>query len=215
MKKWIVLMAGCLLGAMRAESAEAPVAAPANVQATMSQPQQADSYAGTSLLKATLSARPDPQQARLESVSLFAVPAPEPRTMKKHDLVTIIVRELSEFSSDGNTETNKEFDMEAAIEELIKLQVSPLQISPGGIGDEPLRVRMNGTREFNGEGNVDRADTLIARITAEVIDVKPNGNLVLQARGYIKTDEEESELIISGTCRAVRSSATRSEHSAS
>lgn len=201
MKKWIVVMAGCLLGALRAESAEAPAAAPANVRATMPQPTE-ESYVGTSLLKATLTSRPDPQQAKLESVSFFAVPVPEPRTMKKHDLVTIIIRELSEFTSDSTTETNKEFDMEAAIEDLVKLQVSPLQISPGGVGDEPLRVRMNGTREFNGEGNVDRADTLIARITAEVIDVKPNGNLVLQARGYIKTDEEEAELVISGTCRA-------------
>lgn len=161
-----------------------------------------DVYSGGSLLKATLSARPDPQQARLEAVSYFAVPAPEPRTMKKHDLVTIIVREESEFTSEGNTELNKEYEMDATIEELIKLNLEDLQINPGGVGDVPLQVRMNGTREFTGEGNVDRSDSLTARITAEVLDVKPNGTLVLQARGYIKTDEEEAEIILSGICRA-------------
>jgi flagellar L-ring protein precursor FlgH len=34
-----------------------------------------------------------------------------------------------------------------------------------------------------------------------VLDVKPNGTLVLQARKTIKTDEEEQQFILSGICR--------------
>jgi flagellar L-ring protein precursor FlgH len=195
---WTVGLA--LTGSARALGSDSPQ--PANVQAALVQNQQQPVYTGSSLLKATMSARPDPQQAKLDDVSLFAVPAPEPRTMKKHDLVTIIVREESEYSSEGNTELSKEFELNATIEELVKLNLAKMQINPGGVGDVPLEVRMNGDREFTGEGSVDRSDTFTTRITSEVTDVKPNGTLVVQGRLFIKTDEEEKEITISGTCRA-------------
>src|SRR5688572_29716405 len=192
---------------------EAPKATPTSVKpapagpASQQQQQQqqlapAQAYPGSSLLKATLTARPDPQQARLETVSLFAVPVPEPRTMKKHDLVTIIVREESEYTSEGNTELTKEYELDAAIEELIKLNLEELQINPGGVGDVPLEIRLNSSSEFTGEGSADRTDTFTTRVTAEMLDVKPNGTLVLQVRLYIKTDEEEKEMVLSGICRA-------------
>jgi flagellar L-ring protein precursor FlgH len=57
-------------------------------------------------------------------------------------------------------------------------------------------------RNFKGEGNLDRTDKFTARIQAEVVDVKPNGTLVLQARGRTKHDEEEQEFVLSGICRA-------------
>src|SRR5690349_14254874 len=50
---------------------------------------------GGSLLRASLAAQTDPSIAKASQVSFFAVPAPVPRVLKKHDLVTIIVREES------------------------------------------------------------------------------------------------------------------------
>jgi flagellar L-ring protein precursor FlgH len=61
---------------------------------------------------------------------------------------------------------------------------------------------MNGTRNLKGEATVDRSDSLILRVQAEVIDVKPNNTLVLQARATITSDEEAQTLVLSGTCRA-------------
>src|SRR5688500_670060 len=66
-------------------------------------PAEAYQRSGGSLLRATLASQSDAAQAPLASVSFFAVPEPEPRVIKKHDLVTIIVREESSFSSDGAT----------------------------------------------------------------------------------------------------------------
>ncbi len=174
-----------------------PVQAPAPTQAPPR------TVASGSLLQAALAsqATADPGQATLQAVSFFHVPEPEPRIMKKHDLVTIIIREESEFTSEGKTETKKDMALRASIDEMIKLNLAEMQINPGGVS-EPLVVDMSGEREFNGEGTVDRSDSLIARITAEVLDVKPNGTLVLQARKHIKTDEEQQEFIVTGTCRA-------------
>ena len=71
---------------------------------------------------------------------------------------------------------------------------SAMMISPS-LTDTELRLD-------KGEATVDRSDSLTARITAEVVDVKPNGTLVLQAHKFIKTDDEEQEFTLTGTCRA-------------
>jgi flagellar L-ring protein precursor FlgH len=155
-----------------------------------------------SLLKASLSARADAGQAQLQDVSYYAVPVPEPKVIRKHDLVTIIIREESKFSSEGNAELTREANLEAVIEEFVQLKLDNWEIEGGAIGPTPPSIKMNGTREFTGEGTVDRTDRFTARITAEVLDVKPNGTLVLQARKRIRTDEEEQIFTFSGVCRA-------------
>jgi len=47
----------------------------------------------------------------------------------------------------------------------------------------------------------DRSDRFSDRITATVIDVKPNGVLVLEAKRTVKKDDEEQNLVLSGECR--------------
>jgi flagellar L-ring protein precursor FlgH len=75
------------------------------------------------------------------------------------------------------------------------------------VTDPVPSIKASGSREFKGEGSVDRTDKLTLRVTAEVLDVKPNGTLVLQARQRIKTDEEEQVFVLSGVCRAADVSA--------
>jgi flagellar L-ring protein precursor FlgH len=157
---------------------------------------------GNSLLKASLAARSDPKQTQLRDVSFTYVPVPEPKVIKKHDLVTIIVREESQFSSDANTETKRDSKIDAAIEDFITFKLKNWEIQGGAVGPTPPKIAGNFNREFKGEGKIDRTDSLTARITAEVLDVKPNGTLVLQARKRIKTDEEEQAFVLTGVCRA-------------
>jgi len=157
---------------------------------------------GSSLLKATMNARRDPGQARLADVSFAAVPEPIPRTLRKHDQVTIIVREESQFRSKGSNELKKQTDFEAKLDEFITLSLRNWEIEGGGIGPKPPSVKFTGKHDYKGEGTVDRSDTLTTRVQAEVLDVKPNGTLVLQARSRIKTDNEERTFTLTGTCRA-------------
>jgi flagellar L-ring protein precursor FlgH len=156
---------------------------------------------GGSLLKATLAAPTDPAQASLAAVSFFAVPEPEPRVIKKHDLVTIIIREESEFTSEGTTETSRQAALEARIDEFIR--ISKLRLTGGGIDvTNPPAISANGSREFTGEGTVELSDSLTVRITAEVLDVKPNGTLVLKGRKDIQVADEFQRFLVSGVCRA-------------
>src|SRR5215207_5785793 len=77
----------------------------ARLQQTGGQPANPPAPGRRSLFKAAIAAQNDPRQAKVGDVSFFAVPAPEPKTLKKHDQVTIIIREECTFSSDGSAES--------------------------------------------------------------------------------------------------------------
>src|SRR5258708_35493546 len=131
----------------------------------------------------------------------MAVAQEKPRVIKKHDLVTIIVREESQSSSTGTTDLKKNSDIDAKIDAYVKLNLKKLSLDAKNPATSP-EIKAEFSRNFKGDATVDRSDTLTARIGAEVLDVKPNGTLVLQARKRIKTDEEEQEFILTGVCRA-------------
>jgi flagellar L-ring protein precursor FlgH len=155
---------------------------------------------GGSLLRASLSAAPDPARAGLRNVSVFSVPEPEPKTVKKHDLITIIIREESEVSSQGTSDLKRQSDIDAKVDSFSRLNLANFALQPavGGVAPE---LKASASRNFKGEATVDRTDSVITRITGEVLDVKPNGTLVIQARKKIKNDEEEQLLLCSGICR--------------
>jgi flagellar L-ring protein precursor FlgH len=136
----------------------------------------------------------------IAAISVFAVPRPQPKLIKAHDLITIIIREESEVSSQSTSDIKRQTDLGAQVNQFVKLNVKNLEIENAITGASPS-VNVTGTRNSKGEATVDRSDSVIARITAEVVDVKPNGTLVIQARKKIKTDEEEQTLLASGICR--------------
>lgn len=196
----LIVLGFCSIG--QAQTAPAPTPGATGANPAPPPLAKAMQQSGGSLLRASMAATNDPNPARLQNTSFFAVPAPEPRTLKKHHLVTIIIREQSEFKSEGTTDLKRQADLEAKIEEFIKLSIQNLEIKGGAQGPTPPSVKMSGQRDFKGEATVDRTDSFTTRVTAEVVDVKPNGTLVLQARQRVKTDDEEQILTLSGVCRA-------------
>jgi len=161
---------------------------------------------GGSLARAMDAIGLDPSQAKSSQGSYMSLPDPEPKTIRKHDLITIVIHEESAFTSKESAELKREADIDAQLDAWARLNIERLTLAAGktggaGGGAVP-EVKMTGTRDFTGDGSVDRSDTLTARITGEVIDVKPNGTLVIQARKLIRTDEEEQQFVLSGTCRA-------------
>ncbi len=157
---------------------------------------------GSSLLQAQLNARP---QLRGEAplavgpgVSFWAVPPPEPTLVRQHDLLTIIVREESSSRSAGSGEYEKEYSLAAELREYVDLDIGNLRVVPKRGGQA---IDFEAERQFSGDGKSDRRDSFVTRITAEVLDVKPNGTLVIQARKRITTDDDEALIVLTGTCR--------------
>jgi flagellar basal body L-ring protein FlgH len=162
---------------------------------------------GGSLLRAQMSvvAGIPPELVRrrreYDAVSFMALPAPEPRVIRKHDLVTIIVREQTEYSSDGSSDMKKDENYNATLSEFIRLNLGNLELEPA-VGAVKPRIALQGKRDVKGSGSIDRKDRFITRVQSEVVDIKPNGNVILQARSRIQTDDEVQNLTISGIIRA-------------
>jgi flagellar L-ring protein precursor FlgH len=76
-----------------------------------------------------------------------------------------------------------------------------LQIKGSSTIANPPTVDLNYSNEFSGDGKYDRRDTFTARIQARIIDIKPNGNLVLEARKMVQSDKESMEIVMTGTAR--------------
>lgn len=129
----------------------------------------------------------------LESTSLFAFSPEKPRVFKEHDLVQIIVRETTRIESFQGLETEKEYGLIAGVEAFPGLNDYDLLKYTG--------LEAAGEKEFDGEGEYAREDNLTTRLAAEVIEILPNGNLVLEARTRIKTDDEEMYTQLTGVCR--------------
>jgi flagellar L-ring protein precursor FlgH len=154
-----------------------------------------------SLLQAQLAAQANAAQVQASQVSFTAVPDPEPRLLKKHDLVTIIVNEQSEITSKGTNNFSHDSELDAKVNNWVAFDSKSWTLK-GLQPTVPPEINLTGTRSFQGQGDKERTDSFTARITAEVVDVKPNGTVVLQARKRIKTDEEEQAFTLTGTCRA-------------
>lgn len=191
-----------------AEDREAPANADtnaANYEPPARDPRLPDD--GGSLLQKQLEERKQAQMAgaavvdEAAAVSFFNIAPPEPKLFRKHDLVTIIVRESSSADSEGKAEAEKEAKLTADLTQFIRLNLSPVGFENVVEGDPP-KIDLSGKRSYDMEGKIEREDNFITRITAEVLDVKPNGNLVIAARKRIITDDDEQLFLLTGICRA-------------
>ena len=136
--------------------------------------------------------------------SFVAVKHPEPRRFALHDLITVIIRESVEADSKATLDTEKSVTFEGEISEFPKLNLRDLlnmELGPSTFPNGKPKLGVDFNSEFEGEGQRKRSDTFITRITARIVDIKPNGTLVVEGRKFIKSDKETVRLLITGTCR--------------
>ena len=137
------------------------------------------------------------------SVSLAAVKPPEPRRFALQDLVTIIVRESTESDSSSKLDTKKDTTIDGEVSNWPGIRVLDMltdQILKQNLSENP-KLGLKFKNEFKGDGGYTRRDSMTTRVTARIIDIKPNGTLVLEARKFIQSDEESLEVVMTGVCR--------------
>lgn len=146
---------------------------------------------------------PDDQAEPLYSMSLYAVAPPEPRSFGANDLVTIIVAESTRMKREQDTEFEKDYNNEFDLIEWPALRQFLFHLRGPEVADtfgaSPLARNRN---EFEGQAEYERKDDISTQVTARVLEVKPNGTLLLEARTTLQTDGEKQVITLSGYCRA-------------
>lgn len=144
---------------------------------------------------------PPPPNEVLLAASLIAVEAPKPRQIKVHDRVTIIIREEKRSTSDADLQREKKWEIAAELKKWIRLNEEN-KLVPQVFPEGNPAIDLEYDDKYEGKGKVARKDTLITRVTATVIDVKPNGDLVLEAKKDIKIDADRQVITLTGVCRS-------------
>jgi flagellar L-ring protein precursor FlgH len=133
--------------------------------------------------------------------SMFFVQPPQPRKFAAHDIVHVIINETSSANSSQTLETTKDVQIQNTLNGivdprlLLELQLRAADTANLTIAD------LQAQNTYSGDGSYDRSDRLSARIAAEIVDVKPNGTLILRARKTVGTDEETRTITLTGTAR--------------
>jgi flagellar L-ring protein FlgH len=139
----------------------------------------------------------------ISQVSLTAVRLPEPRRFAMQDLVTIIVRESTENETDAKLDAKKDTNWNGAVSGWPGIRgvddVFNMFLKTHMSQNPSVGVKFS--NEFKGDGQNTRKDTFTSRITARIIDIKPNGLLVVEARKFIQTEKESLNMVLTGTCR--------------
>lgn len=139
----------------------------------------------------------------LADISLYAVEAPAAREFAENDLVTIIISERSKAERNQKLDSKKDYGLDASVSAWIDLlQLLEARAKPdGNTASELPSVGVNFKSDFKGDGKYTREDKLTDRIQARVVEVKPNGTLLIEARRSLVNDEEVQEVVLSGLCR--------------
>ncbi len=163
---------------------------------------QAKVYRGPSFTVGEIPAPASATPAASPTSSHISVSLPEPRKYKKHDIITIIVREDSDASTSGKGDSNKKQDLDFSLDQFLNVNLAKLQVSSTANPSSLPKVKFSFKNDRSNDASQQRTDKASARISATIVDVKPNGTLVIEATKHITLDKEEQDFKLSGICRA-------------
>jgi flagellar L-ring protein FlgH len=117
-----------------------------------------------------------------------------------NDIVTIIVAEAAQGGNKASTGTSRDSSSAASIDTFLGIENSII----GSNANMGGKIALGGksTNALKGQGDTSRNNTLIARISARVIRVLDNGNLLIEGRRQVTVNAEDQYLIIGGIIRS-------------
>ncbi len=139
-------------------------------------------------------------QATIATASpLKSIPVPL-RLIKVHDIISIRIDELARMQSEGEVERRKNASVNAVLLDWLTLNgLRQLIPDPQANGDQ--RVQGQVDELFRAENGIETTERLTFNIAAQVVDVRPNGNIVLEARKEVRVNNEMWNAKLSGICR--------------
>lgn len=117
------------------------------------------------------------------------------------DILTIIVVENTSATNKGSSKFDKTIGMSGGVRvEGVFDYLFPNFFQPF----EPLKsLEVDPSEQFDGSGETKSDNKFSTRMTATVIEVLPNGNLVVEGSRSIKVNEEDQELVLRGVIRPI------------
>ncbi len=146
---------------------------------------------------------PDPQQAHYNPNSLWQSGSraffKDQRASQVGDILTVVVTIDDEAEIENSTERSRSEANGAGVGGALGTAIDTIFL-PGGMAASNLGD-VNSNSSFQGQGSVDRNESLQTTIAAVVTQLLPNGNLVIEGRQEVRVNFEVRELIVAGIVR--------------
>lgn len=115
------------------------------------------------------------------------------RASQAGDLVTIVVADRANAVSTGSTTADRASEAKGSVTSLLgKFSTTNPLANLGGL---------SGDSKLKGSGETSRSSTLNATLSARVVEVLPNGNLVIEGRKAVTINSERQVVEVRGVVR--------------
>jgi len=114
------------------------------------------------------------------------------------DIITILVQESSTASKENSTKTSKSSSVDASLDTILYSPGASGFLTKGG---QLPAMKFGGTQSFDGGGKINNSERITARLAVRVVDVLPNGNMLIEGRRETFVSGEKQEAIIRGVVR--------------
>jgi len=114
-----------------------------------------------------------------------------------NDVVTILIVEQSSSSRSASTSTSKDTSRSASVSAFPTI----FGTAPGKFIQDRVKIGLDGKGSHDGQGAIDRTDKVTGQITARVVRVLDNGNLLIEGRRAVLVNDDTQVITISGIVR--------------
>jgi flagellar L-ring protein precursor FlgH len=136
----------------------------------------------------------------LPNSSWTYVDVPPPKKIDLHDIIEVRVDELARMQSDGEINRRKTSTYNARLADWIFLRgLEAIKPDPQRDGDQRIQGQLQ--QQLRATSELEAREALALRIACEVVDIRPNGNLVLEGHKRLGVNEETWEVSLTGQCR--------------
>jgi flagellar L-ring protein precursor FlgH len=119
-----------------------------------------------------------------------------PKQIQRYDIITVIVKETSQYAADGEVDRRKRSNVDARLQDWILFRGGDLKPDPQSDGDPRIRASLN--NQYRAESEMETSGILQFRISAQVVDIRSNGTLVLEAHRTVRNNNELWEQKLTG-----------------
>jgi flagellar L-ring protein precursor FlgH len=155
---------------------------------------------GQPAMAASVVAVPPAPYLTLDNISPYYQEPIVPRKLKLHDIVTVVVKENSAYLSEGSVDRRKNGLYDAVLKDWVKL-ASGLTLKPAEQANGDPRANGTIQQTYRSDSELELRSRIEFRVAATVVDIQPNGNLVLEAHGTFQQDNEIFDTSLTGIIR--------------
>ena len=120
------------------------------------------------------------------------------RSLNVGDIITVTISENSTETKNNETSTERKSSLTAAITAFLYPSGASGLLTKNG---QLPAMAYNSDHLHDGKGAINNSETIVAQIAVQIIDVLPNGDLVIEGKRDTSFSNEHQTIVLRGTVR--------------